>query len=215
VRGLFDLSQHAGRDQASSEGRAIHRPRHHDPAAIAVLFGALVPGIWLFIIGNFLRSSSAASYEQLFMEKVLAGIPASAVASQEYVPVSPAVTLSELVEDHLLKGPGRCYPVMAGQELLGLVTLSDLHKVGREVWPETTVFRAMTPVSKLRTVSPNDDLPVVLQELAAGDVNQVPMMDGKLLLGLIYRGDVLRYIQTRQALGNNTLPIRRETRPSA
>jgi Zn-dependent protease len=181
-------------------------------AIAALLFAAIVPGIWLFIIGNFLRSSSAASYEQLFVETVLTGIPASAVASHEYASVSPEVTLDQLVEEHVLTGPGRCYPVMAGQELLGLVTLSDLRAVPRDEWATTTVFRAMTPVSKLHTVSPNDDLPVVLQKLAAGDVNQVPMMDGRLLLGLIYRGDVIRYIQTRQALGGTIAPIRREQR---
>ena len=41
------------------------------------------------------------------------------------------------------------------------------------------------------------------------------MMDGRLLLGLIHRGDVIRYIQTRQALGGTPIPVRREQRPSA
>jgi Zn-dependent protease len=184
-------------------------------AVAAIPFGSVFVGIWLFVIGNFLRSSSAASYEELFVETVLRGVPASAVASEQYVPVSPEVSLSELVEDHVLAGPARAFPVMAGQELLGLVTLSDLRAIPRELWPTTTVFRAMTPFSKLRTVSPQDDLPVVLQELAAGDVNQIPMVDGHLLLGLIHRGDVIRYIQTRQALGGSPIPVRREHHPSA
>jgi CBS domain-containing protein len=170
-------------------------------AVVAIVFGSLISGIWLFIIGNFLRSSSAASYEQVFVDKVLTGIPATAVATHEYDAVSPETTLSQLVDEHVLQGPHRCFPVMAGQELLGLVTLSDLRAVPRDLWPTTTVYRAMTPLSRLRTVTPKDDLPVVLQEMAAGDVNQVPLMDGKLLLGLIYRGDLLRYIQVRQALG--------------
>jgi Zn-dependent protease/CBS domain-containing protein len=181
---------------------------------LALLYGAVFLGIWLFIIGNFLRSSSAASYEELFVETVLRGVPASAVANQQYTALSPQVTLSELVEDHVLAGTARAYPVMAGQELLGLVTLSDLRAIPREQWPTTTVFRAMTPFSKLRTVAPNDDLPDVLRELAAGDVNQIPMVDGPLLLGLIHRGDVIRYIQTRQALGGTPLPVRREQHPS-
>jgi hypothetical protein len=72
----------------------------------------------------------------------------------------------------------------------------------------------MTPFSKLRTVTAHDDLPVVLQELAAGDVNQIPMVEGHLLLGLIHRGDVIRYIQTRQALGGTPIPVRSSQRPS-
>lgn len=184
-------------------------------AVAAVATGSLFLGIWLFIIGNFLRSSSAASYEELFVETVLRGVPASAVANEQYVPVSPQLTLSELVEDHVLAGPARVYPVMAGQELLGLVTLSDLRATPRDQWPATTVFRAMTPFSKLRTVTVNDDLPIVLRELAAGDVNQIPLVDGHLLLGLIHRSDVIRYIQTRQALGGSPIPVRRDQPPSA
>jgi len=37
--------------------------------------------------------------------------------------------------------------------------------------------------------------------MATGDVNQVPLMEGKLLRGIVHRSDVLRYIQTRRDLG--------------
>jgi CBS domain containing-hemolysin-like protein len=58
----------------------------------------------------------------------------------------------------------------------------------------------MTPYEKLRTVSMRDDLPQVLAQLAAGDVNQVPLIEGKQLLGIIHRSDVLRYIQAREEI---------------
>lgn len=165
------------------------------------LLGEFVSGLWFFLIGNFLRSTSAASYEQLFMETVLKGVPASVVAKTDFVPISPEMRVSELVEEHVLAGHGRAFPVMAGEELLGLVTLTDTRKVAREEWPNVTVFRAMTPVSKLNTVSAKDELAKVLAIMAANDINQVPMMDGRLLTGLIHRGDVIRYIQMRQEIG--------------
>jgi CBS domain-containing protein len=168
---------------------------------IGFLVGDIVMGIWFFLIGNFLRSASAASYEQLFMDTVLKGIPASSVARTDFTPVSPEMTLSELVDGHVLSGSGRCFPVMAGDELLGLVTLTDLRKVPRDQWATTTVYRAMTPFDKLRTVSFRDDLPTVLAQMATGDINQVPLVEGKLMRGLIHRGDVIRYIQVRQEIG--------------
>ncbi len=167
-----------------------------------LVFGAVVTGVWLFLIGNFLRGASAASYEQLFMDTVLKGVPASGVARQDYVAVAPDLKLAELVEEHVLAGHGRCYPVLAGEELLGLVTLTDLREVPRESWPTTTVYRAMTPFSKLRIVGPRDDLPRVLAQMASGDINQIPLVDGNILLGLIHRSDVIRYIQVRQEIGS-------------
>ena len=171
-------------------------------AGVAIfLFVDFVGGLWFFLIGNFLRSASAASYESLFVETVLKGIPASVVAKSDFVPVSPEMTIAQLVEEHVLAGHGRAFPVMAGEELLGLVTLTDTRNVPREEWQSVTVYRAMTPVSRLRTVSATDDLSQVLAIMAAGDINQVPMMDGRLLKGLIHRGDVIRYIQMRQEIG--------------
>ncbi len=157
--------------------------------------------IWLFLIGNFLRGASAASYEQLFVEKVLKGIPASTVARQDYIAVRPDETVQQVLDEHVLTGHGRCFPVMAGEELLGLVTLTDIRKVPRDDWATTTVYRVMTPADKLKTVGLRDDLAGVLLIMATNDVNQVPMMDGRLLRGMIHRGDVIRYIQVRQALG--------------
>jgi len=167
-------------------------------------FVSVISGVWLFLIGNFLRGASEASYQQLFMETVLKGIPASSVARTDYVVVAPDLTLAALVEEHVLAGHGRAFPVTAGEELLGLVTLTDLRKVARDEWQSTTVYRAMTPLSKLRTVGMRDDLPRVLAEMAAGDINQVPLVDGRLLRGLIHRSDVIRYIQARQEIDTGT-----------
>ncbi len=128
------------------------------------------------------------------------GVPASVVARKDYVPVSPELTIADLVEEHILAGHGRAYPVMAGEELLGLVTLTDTRHVPREEWPNLTVYRAMTPLTRLRTVTTKDELSDVLAIMATNDINQVPMMDGRLLAGMIHRGDVIRYIQTRQEI---------------
>jgi Zn-dependent protease/CBS domain-containing protein len=168
---------------------------------VIFLFSDFLTGVWFFLIGNFLRGASVASYEQLFMDTVLKGVPASTVARQDYVPVSPETTLAELVEDQVLAGQGRCFPVMAGEELLGLVTLTDLRNTPRDEWQTTTVFRAMTPFSQLKLVGMRDDLPKVLAQMATGDVNQVPLVDGRILKGLIHRADVIRYIQMRQEIG--------------
>src|SRR5690606_34214888 len=118
--------------------------------------------------------------------RALKGVPASSVARQDYVSVSPDMSLTQLVEENVLAGHGRCFPVVVGSDLIGLITLSDLKAHPREEWPTTSVYRAMTPYEKLRTVSMRDDLPQVLAQLAAGDVNQVPLVEGKELLGIIH-----------------------------
>jgi Zn-dependent protease/CBS domain-containing protein len=163
-----------------------------------------VTGIWFLLIGNFLRVASTESYQQVFLDRALKGVPASSVARKDYIGVAPDMTLAQLVEEHVLSGQGRCFPVIVGTQILGLITLSDLKAHPREEWPTTSVYRAMTPFEKLRTVSVSDDLREVLAQLGAGDVNQVPLVEGKELLGIIHRGDVFRYIQAREAIDSTS-----------
>ena len=159
-----------------------------------------VGGVWMFLIGMFLRNASTASYEQLVLQTALAGVAARELARTDYVPVSPDMTVANVVSEYMLTGRGRCYPVMAGGELLGLFTLTDAQRLEREQWESTTVYRAMTPVERLRTVSPDEDAMRVLQIMSEADVNQVPVVEGRLLYGIVTRADILRMIQVKRAV---------------
>jgi CBS domain-containing protein len=155
----------------------------------------------MFLIGLFLRNASASSYEQLLLQTTLEGVSVMELARADYTSVPPDLTLAALVDQHMLTGHGRAYPVLAGEELLGLITLTDVRHVERERWPETSVYRAMTPVERLHTVSRTETAMHVLQMMAQWDVNQVPVLDGRLLAGIVSRGDILRHIQMRREVG--------------
>ncbi len=169
--------------------------------ALQILFGLFVGGVWMIIIGIFLRNASSGSYEALLLEVALHGVSAGELARSDYDLVSPELTVAQLVDEHMLAGHGRCYPVVAGEELLGLITLTDVRRLEREQWPTTSVYRAMTPVERLRTVAPTESAARVLQMMGETDVNQVPVVDGRRLLGIVSRADILRLIQVRQAVG--------------
>jgi Zn-dependent protease/predicted transcriptional regulator len=168
--------------------------------AAQILFYNFVGGVWTILIGIFLRGASAASYQQLLEQKTLQGVTAGEVASTAYDPVPPDMTVAQLVEEHVLTRHGRYYPVMAGEELLGLITLADIRHHERAEWPKTTLFRVMTPFERLRTVSPGENAVNALHVMAEADVHQVPVVEGRRLLGIISRGDILRLIQVRREM---------------
>ena len=86
-------------------------------------------------------------------------------------------------------------------ELLGLVTLSDIHKFAQGEWATTSVYRAMTPANQLATVPPSDSIEHALHLLASRDVNQLPVLRGRDFLGVITRADILGFIKVRQDIG--------------
>ncbi|HYM16704.1 MAG TPA: site-2 protease family protein [Dehalococcoidia bacterium] len=163
---------------------------------------SLFSGLWFLLIGFFLRNASAASYEQLLIETTLSGIAVRDVMRTDVDRVPPDLSLEELVHDHVLKHNARCFAVMAAGDFAGLVTLSDLRKAPREQWPATSVYRAMTPATQLHTVSPGENLTTVLRMMATHDVNQLPVLQGRELVGMLDRADVLRYIQVHRDLGS-------------
>ena len=166
------------------------------------LIGGVVSGIWFILIGLFLRNASSASYEQLVIEATLSGIRVSDVMRTDVESIPPDVSIEELVQEHVLRRNARCFAVLAAGEFAGLVTLSDIRKVPRDEWPMTSVYRAMTPATRLHTVAPSENLTKVLQMMATFDVNQLPVVYGRDLVGMLNRADVLRYIQVRQEIGD-------------
>lgn len=164
------------------------------------LLGGFVIGVWFLLIGIFLKNAAASGYEAELKESALAGIPVSAAMRTDVEQIAPDMSIDELVREHILPRGARCYAVAVGS-ILGLITLSDVRKVPRESWAETSVYRAMTRADDLVTVAPSTSIETALQLLAAHDVNQLPVLRGREFLGVISRADILSFIDVRRDLG--------------
>ena len=157
-------------------------------------------GLWFLFVGFFLRNAATGSYEQLVLETTLSGIRVRDVMRAEVERVAPDMSVEQLVEEGVLRHHARCFAVMAAGDFAGLMTLTDVRRIPREEWATTSVYRAMTPATRLHTVRPSDDLTSVLQAMAEHDVNQLPVVEGRDLVGMLDRGDVMRYIQVKRDL---------------
>jgi hypothetical protein len=41
---------------------------------------------------------------------------------------------------------GRAFPVLQGEQLIGMVAVQDVHKVARTQWRDTSIQKIMTPM---------------------------------------------------------------------
>lgn len=168
-------------------------------AGIVVTFAfSLISGIWFILIGWFLRNASEASYAQSVVEDVLKGMTARDVATQEYDTVPPDLMLDQLVAEYVMRRHHRAFPVVVAEQLIGLITLTDIKQVPQAEWPASSVYRAMRHADDLHVVSPDTPLEEALTVMAQNDVNQLPVVGSyRELLGMVSRADVLRLIQVR------------------
>jgi Zn-dependent protease/CBS domain-containing protein len=162
--------------------------------------GNFFNGIWLVLIGWFLETAASSSYRQMVLQDMLKGHTASEVMSRDCMVVPPDITVERLVNEHILSSGRRCFPVVSGDHTEGLVTLSNVRSIPRDARKTTLVRDAMTPLSKVKSVSPNEDLSTILQILSENDINQVPVVRDNKVLGIVARDNLINFINTRNEL---------------
>jgi len=171
-------------------------------AGIAMIFGARVPffgsgfigGLWIAMIGWFLRNAAVSSYRQLAIYDLLEGVPVSRLMRRDVPTVRAETTVRRLVEDWLIGTDERAFAVVEGDRLAGLVCLEDVRKLPRDRWDSTAVREIMTPVDRLSVVPPQEDAATALREITGLDVRQVPVVERGHLVGILRRQDFVRWL---------------------
>lgn len=167
----------------------------------SILTGNFIGGIWFIVIGWFLRNVSEASYQQQLFRNTLEGTKVGQLINRSFNAASPEMSLNTLVQEYMLARSQRSVPIVAGTELLGLVTMRDLKRVPRDEWETTSVFRAMTPREKLYQVDAREEIMLALEIMAKNNVNQLPVLEFGRFVGFVTRADVMRLMQVRSELG--------------
>lgn len=162
--------------------------------------GGLVGGLWYVFIGWFLSNAAESSYQQVLLRDLLSGVKARSVMTQQCQTVPADMPLDRLVEDNILGQGQRCFFIADQGELKGLLTLHNVRRVAPDHRGQVTADQVMTPADSVYQVSPEDDVMTVLQKMDESDVNQVPVVEGGRLLGLITRDSLLHDIRLRADL---------------
>ena len=93
----------------------------------------------------------------------------------------------------------RAVPVAEGDNLVGVVTISDIKALPQERWTLTPVLQVMHR-EPIHTVKPEDDLNTAMKLMAQYDLNQIPVLNQGKLVGMLTRADVINYLQLSQEL---------------
>ena len=116
------------------------------------------------------------------------------------VTVPPDTRLDVAVQEYLLHQDERALPALTDGKLLGLASISDVWHAPPEQWPNLTVSRAMTPIERLETVSPDRALGDALWLMAEHRRSELPVVQNGRLVGLLSGGKATHYLQIRREL---------------
>src|SRR5580704_1924622 len=166
-----------------------------------VLRGSIGNGLWTAFIGWFLESAAGAQVQQQVVQGLLVGHKVSEVMGDACTHVPGDTSLQKVVDQEVLAHGRRCFLVDQGNRVVGLLTLHNLKEIPRSSWTTTSAAQAMIPVEKLSSIDPNAELWTAMERMGRDGINQMPVMLGSNLIGMLSRGDIVKYLQTLHQVG--------------
>lgn len=158
-------------------------------------------GLWIAFIGWFLDNAASAEVQQVMLQRLLARHTVRQAMSGPGISVAAELTLQDLVDKHILGGGRRCFLVNRGAETIGLMTLHRVKEVARADWARTTAAQAMLPLEEVKGIAPDAELWPALELMDREGVNQLPVMTGREVVGMLRREDVVTFLRTLRELG--------------
>jgi Zn-dependent protease/predicted transcriptional regulator len=166
-----------------------------------VLAQSLVSGLWLVLIGLFMRQSAAGSYQAVVIRESLAGIQIRQVMKENVVSADWLTSLDELVRDYFYKYQFTNFPVYNREELVGMVSLEQVKTVAKELWMFKQVRDIMTPIELVPHLRPGDDATEAFKRMIAEDLGRMPVIEEGQLVGFVSRRDLLDLFKIKSDLG--------------
>lgn len=153
-------------------------------------------GLWIAFIGWFLESAASSQIHQQTIHDLLEGHHVADTMRRDYTTVSPDATLEQLVTEHILGSGRRSLVVKQNDRVTGLLTLHNVKAIPSSDWLTTTAAQVMIPVAKMKWIRPEAELVDALGEMDRDGVNQLPVMVGDQILGVLGRDDVISLLRT-------------------
>lgn len=159
-------------------------------------------GLMVVLAGWFLRLTARGAMGHAELEDVAAGIRAGDVMEPVGTMVSAGLTVDTFAAQ-VLDGETPRSVVLVGQgdDIQGLVGVSQLRRLPRKKWPETRVEDVMVPRSRLTPVSPDDPIWPILLRLRDEGIDGLPVVvpPGERLSGLVTGRGIAQAIRARQS----------------
>src|SRR5512143_89187 len=167
---------------------------------VNVVMGRMINGIWLFMIGLFLRNAAQMSYQQVLIRKALEGETVQHFMKKDLVTAPSSISIKELVEDYIYNYHFKMYPVVEGGELIGCITSRQVKDVPRDQWTSRTVGNVASRCSRENTIDPAADALKALSVMSRTGNSRLMVVDDGRLVGIITLKDIMGFISIKLEL---------------
>lgn len=156
-----------------------------------LFLGNLIGGVWIAVIGLFIRGASQSAYQQMLIRRSLEGEKVRRFMKSDPVTVSASISVEDLVEDYIYKHHYKMYPVVENDHLVGCVTLSQVKTIPREERRDHRVRELAEGCSEKNTIGPDEDAMKALTAMRKANSSRLMVVEGDKLVGVITLKDMM------------------------
>jgi chloride channel protein, CIC family len=131
------------------------------------------------------------------------GLIAADIMQRQVETLASQLTIYEAIQA-FARSHHRGFPILDGGILVGILTQSDLAALPSQRWDLSTPLSKMM-TRRVITVTPQDSLTSILHLLDRHQVSRLPVIDGRKLVGIITRADIIRCEAERVSSNANFL----------
>jgi Zn-dependent protease/predicted transcriptional regulator len=175
---------------------------------LQLFYGNFVGAVWWFLLGMFLRSVSAASYQRVLMQSVLEGEPVRRFMNPNPVTVTPDMSVQDLVENYVYKYHHKMFPVVTdSQQLVGCVSTEQVKQMPRSEWNRHSLREITQACSPQNTVTPDTNAANVLSIMSHEGDRGLIVVDNNRVVAFVSPQDLLHFLSAKLELEGQDVKV--------
>ena len=159
------------------------------------IIGLIIPeggGLWYILIAFFIYIGATEEDKSTQITVTLEGVKIKDIMTRDIKTVPRTMTVDELV-DIMFRFKHMGYPVVEGDEVIGIVTFTDVQNILKEERKNVLLSDIMT--KEIINLKEDDDAVKALKLMTMNNIGRIIILNEKKMTGIVSRTDLLRSVQ--------------------
>jgi Zn-dependent protease/predicted transcriptional regulator len=157
------------------------------------IIGLIIPGgLWYILIAFFIYIGATEEDKSTQISVTLEDVKIKDIMTKDIKTVPSGMTVDELV-DFMFKFKHMGYPVVEENEVIGIVTFTDVQNIPKEERKNVLLSDIMT--KEIINLKEDDDAVKAIKLMTMNNIGRIIILNEKKMTGIVSRTDILRSVQ--------------------
>jgi Zn-dependent protease/predicted transcriptional regulator len=157
----------------------------------------IAPGVWLILIGVFLKRSAESEFRSAELRLGLQDMKITEIMAPA-IAVDSSTTISKFVNDYVFHYHYRVFPVVELGRFVGMIDVRSIKAVSPNDWPTSKIGAFLSDPSTYCVLDPEMDAINALRLLMTPNCSKAPIVRKGTLMGFLTRSDLLKLVSLKR-----------------